>query len=267
MSILGKTIKGMAIAGVCGLGLCAVAKRTRLAERLARLAQSVEGVPFPGTELYPFLAGREFRPLYAAVAEEIVSSEIRGRVLDLGTGLGYIPIELSRRRPELTVHGIDSSPEMIRVARVNARSERAGRKPQFAVGNPKRMPFPGRFFDLVVSVNILDQWDEPCEVLQEIYHVLRIGGEFWGYDFKKDISKETWSKFGEKLPSLERLLLQVGPAASQRIALGETDFVQLAREAHFEVVSVEEKSLPAPDEPLPLFVRVKLRKPHLPDAR
>ncbi len=266
MSMLGKTIKGLAVAGICGVGLCALAERTRLTERLSRLAQSVEGVPFPGTGLYPFLAGREFRRLYTAVAEQMVGSGIRGRVLDLGTGLGYIPIDLARMEPTLAAHGIDSSPEMIRIARANAFSEGVGRKPQFGVGNPMRMPFPGRFFDLVVSVNILGHWIEPRKVLQEIYHVLKLGGEFWGYDFRKDIPRETWSNLREKLPSLERLLLQVSPTASGGASIGEAAFVQMAREAHFEVVSVEETSLPAPDEPMPLFVRVRLRRPNLTDA-
>jgi len=261
MSTWKRVVKGLVIAGVCGVGLCAAAKKLKLSDRLADLAQNVEGVPFPGTRLYAFLASRQLRSLYSEIADEIADSGIEGRVLDLGTDLGYIPIELAQKKPSLTVIGIDTSGGNVRIAEANARSAGVNGKPEFGAGDPTNLPFPGRYLDLVISVNVLHHWQEPREVFEEVHHVLNSGGEFWVYDYRKDIPEEVWGELAENLPAEQRMMLQLGPAVFSKAALGQEEIVRLAQEAHFEVVSAEDKCLTIFSECVPIFVKVRLRKP------
>jgi ubiquinone/menaquinone biosynthesis C-methylase UbiE len=263
MSMFRRVIKGLVIGGACGVGLCAIAKKAKLSDRIVDFAQNVEGVPFPGTRLYAFLASRQLRSLYREIADEIADSGIEGKVLDLGTDLGYVPIELARKKPSLAVIGIDTSSDMVQIAEANARSEGVNGKPEFGVGDPTNLPFPGRYFDLVVSINVLRQWAEPRAVFAEVHHILNSHGEFWVYGYKKDIPRELWLELADKLPAHQRVLLQLGPAISSKAALGEDEIIRLAQEAHFEVVSTEDKCLTMFHECMPVFVKVRLKKPEL----
>lgn len=263
MSTWKKTIKGLMIAGVCGVGLCALAKRLKLSDRLADFAQNVEGVPFPGGRMYSLLASRQLRPLYREVADDIAASGIEGRVLDLGTDLGYIPIELAKSKPSLTAVGLDTSGDMVQIAQANARTEGVNGKPEFGVGDPTHLPFPGRYFDLVVSVSVLRHWTDTRSVFEEVYHVLNPGGEFWIFDYRKDIPDELLQEITDRLPGHQRMLFQLGPAASARSALGEQEIAELAQETRFEMLSVEDKSLTIFREHMPLFVKIRLQKPQI----
>lgn len=256
-----RTIKGIVVAGACGVGLCALAKRYKLVDRLADLAQNVEGVPFPGGRLYSFLAGRQLKSLYGEIAQEIANSEVEGKVLDIGTDMGYIPIYLATLNPSLAVVGLDISGDMVQIAEANARSEGVSGKPEFGVGDPTNLPFPGRYFDLAVSVNVLHHWSDARAVLEEAYHVLSPGGEFWIFDYRQDIPEELLAELGEKLPPHRRVLFELGPVSAARSAPGEREIVKMAGDAHFEVLSAEERSLTMFGERMPLFTKIRLRKP------
>src|SRR5580704_16172281 len=47
------------------------------------------------------------------------SKRLEGEILDLGTGTAQIPIELLRRRPDLSVMAIDLAESMLELARRN----------------------------------------------------------------------------------------------------------------------------------------------------
>lgn len=256
-----KLVKAGVVAGVCGIGLCALARKMRLGTHVATLAQSVEAVPFPGVQLYSFLAGRQLRPLYAEIAEEIVREQRFDRILDIATGPGYLPIEIALRKPDVCVCAIDQNPETIRTAETNARIARVSRSVEFSVGDPTNLPFPGRYFDLVVGVNVLHHWREPQAVLEEVFHVLIPGGEFWMYDYRRDVPEETWETLRSRLPVLDRLVFLFGPVASSRLAYDEASLLQMAEQTHFEHSGVEHVSLPLFGERMPVFNRLKLKKP------
>ena len=258
-----KTIKAGIVAGVCGLGLCALARKLRLSDFVSDMAQSVEAVPFPGTRLYSFLADRHLRPLYAAIAGQIARTNGFQRILDLGTRTGYLPIEVALSNPEIAVTGIDSSLDMVRIAASNAHASGAGSSVCFEVGEATKLPYPGRYFDLVVSVNVLHHWRNPEAVFEEVYHVLSPGGQFWIYDYVRDVPQETWDELLGTLSPALKLALQFGPIASSRAAYSEADFVELAKRSHFEDLSVEALALPLFGRDMPVFMKATLRKPEL----
>ncbi len=264
MSTLRKIIKAGIIVSACGLGLCALARKLKLSDRIADFAQNVEAVPFPGTRLYAFLASRQLRPLYAEIADEIIQSGIGGRLLDLGTGPGYLPIEIARREPSLPVVGIDPSNDMVRIAQADARAAGVNKKLEFAPGDPADLPYPGRYFNLVVSVNVLHHWADPRAVFEEVHHVLTPGGEFWVYDFKKDIPPDVWQDLQNRLPVYLRPLVQLGPVASSKAAYREEELLQMAAETHFEEPAVEPRSFTLFGCPAPVFMRLRMRKPEQP---
>ena len=261
MSDFKKTLKAAAVAAVCGVGLCALARKLKLSRAVSDIAQSVEAVPFPGTRIYAFLAAKQLHPLYAAIADQLANANSFQRILDLGTGLGYLPIELARRRPELCIIGVDQAPDLIRIANANARAFRAKHDVEFRTGDPTNLPYPGRYFDLVVSVNVLHHWRDPLAIFEEVNHILVPGGQFWIYDYRKDVPKDIWDKMECRLSRLDRLALQFGPEASSRAAYSEDKLVELAQRANFVDISVEDQTLPAFGCDIPAFVRMILHKP------
>ena len=146
-----------------------------------------EGIPFPGTRSYSFLArSRMMQAFYKDVALDVAREVSGGRILDVGTGPGYLPLRISEVLPGSEVIGIDVSEDMIRVARKNAE----GKNVKFLVGNANKMPFEDDSFDLVVSTGSLHHWRNPVNVLNEIYRVLRPGRKALIYDLWGEAPKE-----------------------------------------------------------------------------
>jgi ubiquinone/menaquinone biosynthesis C-methylase UbiE len=102
-----------------------------------------------------------------------------GTILDLGSGTGYLSIEVAERSPNLQVYGIDLSRQMVKIARRHARGVDNAR---FVFGNAAKLPFKDSSIDLVLSTGALHHWKTPRLVFDECYRVLRTGGEAWVYD-------------------------------------------------------------------------------------
>jgi len=261
MSKLSIRIRAGIAAGLCALGPCGLEKKYKFSIRLADLVRSIEAGPFPGTRLYAFMASRLMRPLYAAIADEIVSAGHRDRILDIGTGPGYLPIEITLRDPQAHVSGIDQSEDMIKVAKANANADKVAKSVHFAQGDAAMLPYPGRYFDLVVTANMLHHWSNPKAVFSAVNHVLAPGGEFWLCDYRDDISAEVWESLRAKLPIRCRIPFAVGPIASAMSAYGEAELLRIAAETKFEVVLLEQRTFTLFGQPMPLFNMLKLRKP------
>ncbi|EEB74977.1 class I SAM-dependent methyltransferase [Thermococcus sp. AM4] len=90
-----------------------------------------------------------------------------GKALDLGCGTGNYTLELRRRG--FDVIGLDASEGMLRIARSKGLN--------CIRGDAYSLPFPDESFDLVLSVTMFEFIHEPEKVLEEIYRVLRPGGE------------------------------------------------------------------------------------------
>ena len=119
---------------------------------------------------------------YGQVAEEIVSVFKSGVILDLGTGPGYLPIEIVRRTPDINIIGVDLSRKLIQLAQANATKAGLSHRLRFEVGNSAELHFDNASFDMVISTGMLHSLKNPVAVLKEIYRVLKKGGEAWIYD-------------------------------------------------------------------------------------
>ena len=146
---------------------------------------------------------RYYRPL----ADEIVSNKAEGTILDLGTGPGYLPIEIARRSPSIRIVGIDLSRKLIHMARVNAAEAGFSDRLTFQVGNAARLQFDENVFDMAMSTGMLHSLKDPVKVLTEIYRVLKKGGEAWIYDPAKVASQIDRKKWKASLNFRERFFL------------------------------------------------------------
>ena len=133
------------------------------------------------SRLYDVAARRLLRGVYRRLAADVADTAPRdGAVLDVGTGPGVLLVELARRRPDLTVTGVDLSADMVAAATRNLRESGATAK----VASVTDLPFPDGSFDLIVSSLSLHHWDEPAAAVPELSRVLRPGGRLLIYDLR-----------------------------------------------------------------------------------
>jgi ubiquinone/menaquinone biosynthesis C-methylase UbiE len=155
----------------------------------------IENIPFILAPLYEKAAGMAMENYYDLIAREIAAGISKGRILDLGTGPGYLPAAVVRLAPELRIVGIDLSGRLIRTARANAIRLGLAERLYFQKGNAARLNFVNGSFDMVISTGMLHMLRNPGQVLRECYRVLKDKGEAWIYDpaqVSTRIDKKVW---------------------------------------------------------------------------
>ena len=97
-------------------------------------------------------------------------------VLDLGSG-GGIECFLAARQvgPQGRVIGLDMTPEMIKLARQNAKKVGATNV-EFRYGEMEDMPIPDESVDVIISNCVINLSPDKDRVFSEAYRVLRPGG-------------------------------------------------------------------------------------------
>ena len=190
---------------------------------------------------------------YSRVAEEIVAHFANGTILDLGTGPGYLPIEIAKRSSDIHIIGVDLSRKLIQMARSNAVKAGFADRLDFQCGNAGRLEFDDASFDLVISTGMLHSLKEPANVLQEIYRVLQAGREAWIFDPAKVTSAVDRKKWKASLNLRERFFLLMFQlcglhkpiktySREQAIALIEkTDFKHYRIDAHDNEIRIKLK--------------------------
>ncbi|OGN97669.1 MAG: hypothetical protein A2Z77_04710 [Chloroflexi bacterium RBG_13_51_36] len=150
---------------------------------LTRLIKDVlrkpESIPTPGAIFYNATVSKVLRKPEAKIANDIVTKMGKGTIVDLGSGTGYLSIEIAKKAPSLRVYGMDLSRQMVKIARRHARGVDNA---QFVFGDAARLPFKDNSIDLVVSTGASHHWRTPRLVFDECHRVLRIDGEAWIYD-------------------------------------------------------------------------------------
>ncbi|MFN4245043.1 MAG: class I SAM-dependent methyltransferase [Brevinematia bacterium] len=151
--------------------------------------ESISGVI---ANVYSMIARKNpfLKDLYEKIAEDITSRISSGRILDVGTGPGYLVFEIAKKSQSLDIVGIDISKDMIEIAKRNAENVRGSHSVRFQFGDVSKLPFEDEYFDFIVSTLSLHHWPKPVESINEIYRVLKRNCEVWIYDIRRDASEE-----------------------------------------------------------------------------
>jgi len=180
----------------------------RIGQRFANKVNP-EAIPGWAAGIYDKAAYLAIDSFYGPLAKEIVAALPTGRLLDVGTGPGYLPLEIVKRAKNISVVGIDATARMIHIARLHAEAKGLGQRLDFRIGNAYSLAFRDNSFDMVISTGVLHAWKNPARALTECHRVLRPGGSAWILDPAKILdasslpvwrrSLNRWDKFVYKI--------------------------------------------------------------------
>jgi ubiquinone/menaquinone biosynthesis C-methylase UbiE len=116
--------------------------------------------------------------LHKEISDRVVGLALRrvpapARVLDVGSGTGYVLRQLAARLPDTTeFRGVDAAPRMVEVAIKTTADPRV----TFTQGTAEHLPAGDATFDLVVSTTSFDHWEDQGQGIRECARVLAPGG-------------------------------------------------------------------------------------------
>lgn len=134
----------------------------------------------------------DFRDVNAAFSQLAVAlGPEAGRVLDAGTGTARIPVMLGQLRPQWQIVGIDLSENMLRIGRQHIEASGLQGQIQLEQIDAKKMPYPDKSFDMVISNSIIHHLPDPLPFLTELQRVLKPNGALLLRDLLRPIDEGT----------------------------------------------------------------------------
>lgn len=115
----------------------------------------------------------------AAFVERLDQLGAHGRMLDIGTGPGHMPLLLCERLDADRIEGIvgiDLAENMLGIAERHRAASPHAQRLEYRIADAKRLDFPDDSFDTVFSNTILHHIPDPRPFLAEAARVLRPGG-------------------------------------------------------------------------------------------
>lgn len=187
----------------------------------------------PPPWLYAWMArGSLFRMIYQRFVADLAALLPTGaRVLDVGTGPGYLLAELVKARPDLDLWGLDLAHAMVRRGRRRQEALSPRRPLKWLVADALALPFPAQAFDLAVATFSFHIWPRPATGLAEMWRIVKPGGRVWIYELRREVPVSDMKAFAreEKLPFV---LVYLGFQATSRFhALAAGDFNGILPEA------------------------------------
>jgi ubiquinone/menaquinone biosynthesis C-methylase UbiE len=166
-----------------------------------------EGIPWPGSVLYNALSASSiFMRHYELAAQDIVSHCSQGTLLDIGTGPARLLLKLHQQSPGMRLVGIDSSGAMVTEAKRNITEAGLSEFIEVKEGSAREIPFPDRYFDIVVSTVSMHHWKEPTACLNEVYRVLKDNSYALIYDIVSDTPKDILNEIKRECGRLKATL-------------------------------------------------------------
>ncbi len=127
----------------------------------------------------------DFQALAQRFTEQIPS---KSSVLEVAPGPGYFAIELAKLG-DYRIKGLDISETFVEIARANA--AQANVEVDFRRGNASAMPFRDGKFDFLLCRAAFKNFSDPQGALDEMYRVLKPGGQALIIDLRRDASVES----------------------------------------------------------------------------
>lgn len=205
-----------------------------LTELIRKIVKKREAMPTADAVLYSATVARVLRKPEAKIANDVAARMRSGAILDLGSGPGYLLIDIAGKRSSLQLYGIDLSRQMVKMATRHAKSVDSV---QFLFGDAARLPFKDDSVDLIISTGTLHHWRTPAQVFDECYRVLKTGSEAWIYDgcpdvFRDQAHRERLSReYGFLIPLMGPRVAQLNGFARQDY---ETRIRSILRQTRFK---------------------------------
>ena len=119
----------------------------------------------------------DFSEVNAAFAKSAIDlGPMSGKILDAGTGTARIPIAIARMRPAWELSCIDLSANMLKLGLENVEKAKVRSQIKLELIDAKAMPYPDRYFDMVISNSIIHHLPDPLPFLREVKRVLKPNG-------------------------------------------------------------------------------------------
>ena len=208
-----------------------------------------ERIPGFASGLYNKVARTAIADYYRPLAEGIVAGIDLGKILDIGTGPGYLPIEIAKMAPNIKIDAIDLTKRMIKIAYNNAEKENVSAQVHFEVGDANNLRFEDNSYDMVISTGTLHAWKNPVRVINECYRVLKPGKEAWICD-PATLATEDTVKLLRSLKALDRLAYKWASLTSRVRAYSINEIHEIIGRTEFKDYQVEQGRC----------IRIRLRK-------
>ncbi|NOY09307.1 MAG: class I SAM-dependent methyltransferase [Spirochaetes bacterium] len=170
---------------------------------------------------------------------EVIKAGITGgTVLEIGPGPGYLGLEWLKKCPNSTLYWIEISETMGKLAESNAGKYNLEEKIKVTISDAtKNFPFPDDFFDGVFTAGSLHEWTHPMNVINEIKRVLKVGGNFFIGDLKRNINP--FIIFLMK-KNLTKKVMKQGLKSSINAAYTKNEIVSLLKDSNLDNYKVIE---------------------------
>jgi len=118
----------------------------------------------------------ECNRIYDRISKEVVYSYVKNckYVLDAGTGTGRFAIHLANKG--ISVVALDTSKEMLEIAKRKAIQEGCETKVEFILGDLENLPFRDAIFDGTCSITVLIHFSSKNLAISELSRVLKPDG-------------------------------------------------------------------------------------------
>jgi len=151
--------------------------------------------------------------------------EMRGneKVLELGSGPGYLSLKIASMLKDGEVVGVDISHKMVEIA--SRRAKEAGvENVQFLIGDAVNLPFADGTFDVCVNSYLIHWVSNPRHFLRNIHKVLKKSGKLgiispspeWYYEIQQ-IYHEVLKKYDPHTPTHTRQLVGINAYTGETI--------------------------------------------------
>jgi ubiquinone/menaquinone biosynthesis C-methylase UbiE len=150
----------------------------------------MKGIPGFLAHIYNHFTKKDpiLQDLFHEIAGDLMVQISSGRILDVGTGPGFLPLAIARRIETVEIIGVDISKGMVKIAQKNLRKTDFSKRVSFLVSDAAQLDFEDNSFKFIISTLAIPFWKTPRENLREICRVLKSRGEAWIYDLNRDIS-------------------------------------------------------------------------------
>ncbi len=167
-----------------------------------------EGIPWPGTVVYNAVSATQiFQRHYELIAQDVLSYCSEGPILDIGTGPGWLLEKLHQASSKFEISGLDISATMAAKAKKNMRAAGLSDLIEVKTGDAADIPLADASFNAVVSTGSVHHWKDPTRALNEIYRVLKPGGQALLYDLVSDTPQAVMHAAAQEFGKLKVLLL------------------------------------------------------------